>query len=144
MQRTLVIVKPDGVKRGLMGEIIKRLESRNLYMQECKYFIPDLEVARSHYQEHENKDFYDRITRNLISAKIMVMIWVGPNAVQIVRNLQGSTDPVQALPGTIRGDFCCQKEANVMHASDSVASAEREIKIWFYYSSSPSFLFFFM
>lgn len=132
MQRTLVIIKPDAVKRNLMGEIISRLERRNLYLQECRYFVPKVELARRHYHQHVNRPYFERITTQLSSANIMVMIWVGPNAVSIVRSAQGATDPTLAAPGTIRGDFACQVEANLMHASDSVAAAEEEIKIWFH------------
>lgn len=132
MQRTLVILKPDAIKRSLMGEIIKRLENRNLYMQECKYAAAPLELAKAHYQQHENQPYFERITKQLSSAKIMVMIWVGPNAVAIVRAVQGATDPTLAAPGTVRGDFACQVEENLMHASDCVGAAEREIKLWFH------------
>lgn len=132
MQRTLVIIKPDAVKRNLMGEIISRLERRNLYMQECKYIVAPVELSRRHYHQHVNQPYFERITTQLSSAKIMVMIWVGPNAVSIVRSVQGATDPTLAAPGTVRGDFACQVEENLMHAADSVAAAEQEIKIWFH------------
>lgn len=131
MQHTLVILKPDVIECGLMGEIIKRLENRNLYMQECKYALAPLELAKAHYKEHENQPYFERITKQLSRSKIMVMIWVGPNAVSIVRAIQGATYPTLAAPGTVRGDFVCQMEENLIHASDSVPAAEREIKLWF-------------
>lgn len=131
MQRTLVILKPDAIKRGLIGEIIKRLENHKLYVQQCQYLLADLDVCKTHYKEHENQAYFERITNQLSSGKILVMIWVGPNAVSIVRKVQGATDPTLASPGTVRGDFACEVQENLMHASDSPQNAEKEIAIWF-------------
>ncbi len=130
-EKTLVIIKPHAVRGGLVGEIIKRLENRGLTIGDCKFVRPSIEMAREHYAEHKGNPYFDRITETLSRDSVMIMSWKGPNAIKIVRMVQGATSPVHATPGTVRGDFGNCIEENLMHASDSNESAEREVFIWF-------------
>lgn len=131
MERTLVLIKPDGVRRNLIGEIIKRYEKKGLRVAAIKSVYPTVEIASRHYAEHEGKEFYERLIKFLTSGMVVAMILEGQNAVKCARIINGATKYQDALPGTIRGDFAFDETENLVHASDSLESAEREIKIWF-------------
>ena len=131
MERTLVLVKPDGVQRGLTGEIIKRLENRGLQLTAAKYILVSETLARKHYAVHEGKPFYEGLVRYICSAPVMAMVWEGPQAIAAVRQTMGATNPVEAAPGSIRHDYALLISRNLTHASDSVENAELEISIWF-------------
>lgn len=131
MEKTLVIVKPDGVKRGLIGEVISRYERKGLKIVECKMIEADRDTLEKHYIEHREKPFYEELVSYMMNGSIMVMIVEGNNAIKLVRNINGKTNPLDAEPGTIRGDFANTMTENIVHASDSEESAEREISIWF-------------
>ena len=131
MQRTLVLIKPDGVQRGLVGEIIRRLERRGLKLIALKMMRLPREQAARHYAEHQAKPFYEGLLGFITSAPIVAMIWEGREAVTVVRSLMGSTDPLKALPGTIRGDLALDLGMNLIHGSDSPARAEAEMALFF-------------
>lgn len=130
-ERTFIAVKPDGVQRGLTGEIIKRFESKGYKVIGLKMLQVTDEQAKAHYAEHEGKPFYPRLIRYIQSGPIVAMVIQGYNAVAGARHLMGSTDPDKAEVGTIRADFAQVMEYNIVHGSDSVASAQREIAIYF-------------
>lgn len=130
-ERTFIAVKPDGVQRGLVGEVIKRFETKGYKIIGLKLIRVTDEQARAHYAEHEGKPFYPRLIKYLQSGPVVVMVIQGYNAVAGARHLMGSTEPNEAEVGSIRADFAQLKEYNVVHGSDSVASAEREIAIYF-------------
>lgn len=131
MERTLVLVKPDGVQRGLIGEVIARLEIRGLRLVAAKFIEVGLSLAETHYAEHKGKPFYDGLISYITSAPVMAMVWEGPNAVAAVRQTVGSTKPVEAAPGTIRHDFALEVGRNLIHASDKPETGEREVSLWF-------------
>ncbi len=131
MERTLVLVKPDALQRGLAGEILSRLERRGLKIVALRLMRMDEALARRHYEEHEGKHFLDSLVRFITSAPIVAAVLEGPNAVVVARGIMGATDPQQADPGTIRGDFGLFVQNNLIHGSDSPASAEREIALFF-------------
>lgn len=132
MKRTLVIVKPDGVARGLAGEILTRLERRQLRLVAADLRTIDEVTARRHYAEHEGKPFFDALVTFITSAPALVMIIEGPDDTwKIVRAMMGATNPADAAPGTIRGDLAVAMSENVIHGSDSAESALREIGIFF-------------
>ena len=131
MERTLVLIKPDGVERGLVGEIITRFEKKGLKIPAMKVLTMSRELAEEHYAEHVGKPFYEKLVKFMTSGPIVAMIIEGREAIKVVRKLAGATDPVEALPGTIRGDFSVLEPANTLHASDSKEAAEREIKRFF-------------
>jgi nucleoside-diphosphate kinase len=131
MQRTLVIVKPDGVQRGLVGPILTRLESRGLKIVGLKLVQVSSELATRHYAEHLGKSFYDGLLAYITSAPVVVACVEGTSAVQMVRNTVGATNPLNAAPGTIRGDLALDIGRNLIHASDAPDTAERELALWF-------------
>jgi nucleoside-diphosphate kinase len=131
MERTLVLVKPDGVQRGLIGEVIGRLEHRGLRMVAARFLEVSKELAETHYAIHKGKTFYDSLIRYITSAPVMAMVWEGPNAVVAVRQTMGATKPTEAAPGSIRHDFALEIGRNLTHASDSVENGVKEIEIWF-------------
>jgi len=131
MERTLVIIKPDGVERGLIGEIISRYERKGLKIAACKMLKADRATLEKHYIEHKEKPFYEELISYMMRGNILVMIVEGSNAIKLARKINGSTDPVEAELGTIRGDYANTKTENIVHASDSLEAAEREISIWF-------------
>ena len=131
MQRTLVLVKPDGVQRGLVGAIIGRLERRGLKLISLKMMRITKEVAARHYAEHQAKPFYDGLIAFITSGPVVAMIWEGREAVSVVRSLIGATDPLKASPGTIRGDLALDLGMNLIHGSDSAERAETEIALFF-------------
>lgn len=130
-ERTFVAIKPDGVQRELVGEVIKRFEQKGYKVTALKMLQVTDEQAKAHYAEHEGKPFYPRLIRYIQSGPIVAMVVEGYNAVAGVRHLMGATDPDKAEVGTIRADLAQVMEYNVVHGSDSVESAEREIKIYF-------------
>jgi len=131
LERTLVLIKPDGVERNLTGEIINRLESRGLKIVAMKFLLVPEELARKHYQEHVGKPFYEGLIRYITSGPVIGMVLEGPGAIAAVRQTMGATNPLEATPGTIRHDFGLVTSRNLTHASDSVENAEIEISNWF-------------
>lgn len=131
MERTLVLVKPDGVQRGLIGEVIARFERRGLRLVAAKFIQVSTELAETHYGEHKGKVFYDGLISYITSAPVMAMVWEGTNAVAAIRQTVGSTKPVEAAPGTIRHDYALEMGRNLVHASDKPESGVREVNLWF-------------
>ncbi|MEJ5253070.1 MAG: nucleoside-diphosphate kinase [Chthonomonadetes bacterium] len=131
MQRTFVMIKPDGVQRGLVGECIRRFEQRGLRLVGLKMLVPSRELAEKHYAVHREKPFYNDLVEFITSGPVVAMVIEGPNAIPLVRTMMGALDPLQAQPGTIRGDFTCDKQMNIIHGSDSPETAESEIALWF-------------
>lgn len=131
MERTLVLVKPDAMQRGLAGEIIARLERRGLKIVAMKLLHMDEALARRHYAVHEGKPFFKPLIDYITSAPIIAAVFEGPKAVETVRNTMGATNPVQAAMGTIRGDFGLEIGRNLVHGSDSVENAQKEIALFF-------------
>ncbi|WP_018024454.1 nucleoside-diphosphate kinase [Corynebacterium ulceribovis] len=131
-ERTLILIKPDGVKRGLVGEIIARIERKGLTLTALDLRVTDRATAEKHYEEHTDKPFFGDLVDFITSAPLVAGVVEGPRAIEAWRQLAGGTDPVsKATPGTIRGDFALEVSENVVHGSDSPESAEREIGIWF-------------
>lgn len=131
MERTFVIVKPDGVQRGLVGEIIARLERRGLRLAGAKFMAVSQELAETHYGIHKGKPFYAGLIEYITSAPVMAMVWEGPNAVAAVRQTMGATRPTEAAPGSVRHDFGLEVGRNITHASDSVENGQLETELWF-------------
>ncbi|MFM7469709.1 MAG: nucleoside-diphosphate kinase [Vampirovibrionales bacterium] len=131
MERTFVAVKPDGVQRGLVGEIIGRFEKKGFKLVGLKLMHVPRTLAEAHYTEHKEKPFFGGLVDFMTSSPIVAMVWEGPKVVETIRTMMGSTNPLAAAPGTVRGDFGCDLGRNVIHGSDSVASAEREIGLFF-------------
>ncbi|MDQ3986308.1 MAG: nucleoside-diphosphate kinase [Actinomycetota bacterium] len=130
-ESTLVLVKPDGVIRGLIGEVVRRIEAKRYTIEEMKMFTIDEDLAREHYQEHTDKPFFGELVSFITSGRVVAMIVSGSDAVAGVRQIMGATDPLDAAPGSIRGDFATVITENLVHGSDSRTSAEREIKLFF-------------
>ena len=130
-ERTLVLVKPDGVARGLVGEVISRLEAKGLRLVAAELRTLTSEVAETHYAEHSERPFFGSLVEFVTSGPLMALVVEGPRAVEAFRALAGATDPVKAGPGTIRGDFGLEVQANIVHGSDSDESAAREIALFF-------------
>ncbi|MCH8869705.1 MAG: nucleoside-diphosphate kinase [Chloroflexi bacterium] len=131
MERTLVLLKPDSIQRGLAGEVISRLERRGLKFVAMKLMKVSEDLAHRHYGEHVGKPFFDGLVKFITSSPIVAMVVEGENAVEVVRNAIGATNPTQAEPGTIRGDLALTIGMNLVHGSDSPESARREIDIFF-------------
>lgn len=131
MERTLVLVKPDGVQRGLIGEVIGRLERRGLRLVAAKFMHVSQELAETHYAVHKGKPFYDGLIQYITSAPVMAMVWEGPNAIAAVRQTMGATRPTEAAPGTVRHDFALETGRNLTHASDLPDNGEMEVALWF-------------
>src|SRR5512140_1644292 len=131
MERTLVLVKPDGVQRGLIGEVINRLERRGLRLVAAKFIQVSQELAATHYAIHKGKPFYAGLMKYITSAPVMAMVWEGPNAIAAVRQTMGATRPTEAAPGSIRHDFALEVGRNLTHASDSAENGEKEVALWF-------------
>ncbi len=131
MEKTFVMLKPDAVQRNLAGEIISRLEKRGLKLVAIKMLRIDNELAEQHYGEHKGKPFFQSLVNFITSAPVIAMIWEGENAVQVARKMMGNTDPQKAEPGTIRGDYALFTGNNIVHGSDSLESAAREIGLFF-------------
>ncbi len=131
MERTFVLVKPDGVQRGLIGEVTARLERRGLKLVAAKFMEVSRELAEQHYAVHKGKPFYEGLVNYITSAPVMAMVWEGPNAVAAVRQTMGATRPTEAAPGTVRHDFALTIGRNLTHASDSSENGAVEIALWF-------------
>ena len=130
-ERTLVLIKPDAMQRGLAGEILSRFEQRGLEVKAAKLVHVDLRLAEEHYAEHREKPFFGELTDFITSAPTLALVLEGEAAVGVVRTTIGATDPTNADPGTIRGDLALAMPNNLVHGSDSAESAEREIALWF-------------
>ncbi|AUS81844.1 nucleoside-diphosphate kinase [Actinoalloteichus sp. AHMU CJ021] len=131
-ERTLVLVKPDGVERGLVGEVIARIERKGLRLAALELRTVSREVAEQHYAEHDGKPFFTSLLDFITSGPVVAAVVEGPRAIAAFRQLAGGTDPVEkATPGSLRGDFAVEVESNLVHGSDSPESAAREIKLWF-------------
>lgn len=131
MEKTLVLIKPDAVERGLIGEIISRLEKRGLRLAAAKFVQVSKSFAEEHYAVHKGKPFYNGLVKYITASPVMAMVWEGENAIAAVRQTMGSTNPIEAAPGTVRHDLAVKMSRNLTHASDSPASANMEIKLWF-------------
>ena len=131
MERTLILVKPDAFERRLTGEVISRFEAKGLSLVALKLLTADEEIANAHYAEHSEKPFFGELVSFITGGPLVAAVLEGPNAISAARQLIGSTDPVEAAPGSIRGDFGLEVTFNLVHGSDSPESAEREIGIWF-------------
>jgi nucleoside-diphosphate kinase len=131
LEQTLVLIKPDGVQRGLIGEIIRRLEDRGLRLVAAKFLKVDRDLAERHYAIHKGQPFYEGLIKYITSAPVMASVWEGANAIQAVRQTMGATRPTEAAPGSIRHDFGLDISRNLTHASDSPQTAIEEIGLWF-------------
>ena len=131
MERTLVIVKPDGVQRGLVGQVIGRLENRGLKLLGMKFMQISRDLAARHYAVHQGKSFYESLLTYITSSPVVVMVWEGPQAISVVRMTVGATKPVEATPGTIRGDYGLMVGRNLVHASDGSETAAVEAGLFF-------------
>ena len=131
MESTFIMIKPDGVRRKLAGEIISRIEKRNLTISAMRMLTPSRELAEEHYAAHRGKDFFEPTVEFIISGPVIAMVVEGDNAIRIMRNMMGALDPTQAASGTIRGDHTISTRENLIHGSDSPEAAEREIALWF-------------
>jgi nucleoside-diphosphate kinase len=130
-ERTLVLIKPDGVRRGLAGEVLSRIERKGLRIVAMDMRVVGRDLAETHYAEHAGKPFYGSLVEFITSGPLVALVVEGSRAIEAFRALAGATDPVKATPGTIRGDYALEVQDNIVHGSDSPDSAEREIKIFF-------------
>ncbi|XP_060078812.1 nucleoside diphosphate kinase A-like [Ylistrum balloti] len=128
---SFIMVKPDGVQRGLVGEIIKRFESRGFQLIGCKMMSPSKEFLETHYQDLKSKAFFPGLIKYMSSGPVVAMAWQGKSVVKTGRVMLGATNPLDSNPGTIRGDFCIDVGRNICHGSDSVESGKREVELWF-------------
>lgn len=131
MEKTFIMIKSDGVKRGLMGEIIGRIEKKGFKITRAKLFRPSRELLEEHYAEHKGKSFFEELVNYILEGPVMAMEVEGESAIEVLRLMIGHKDPKVAMPGTIRGDFANSLTENIIHGSDSVISAERELNLWF-------------
>jgi nucleoside-diphosphate kinase len=131
VSRTLILVKPDAFERGLTGEIIARFERKGLRIAALRQLTPDEEIANRHYDEHTDKPFFGELVEFITGGPLVAMVLEGTEAVTAARQIIGATNPLEASPGSIRGDFATEVTFNLVHGSDSDESAEREIEIWF-------------
>ena len=131
MEQTLVLVKPDGVKKAICGEIISRFERKGLTIHAIKMIHVSRELAEAHYAEHKEKKFFEDLISFITSGPVLAMVLTGTNAVAAVRQINGATNPLEAVPGSIRGDFALSIDENVVHASDAVETGLREVAVWF-------------
>ena len=131
MERTLVVVKPDGVQRGLVGEILRRFEDRGLKLVGLKMLVVGREMAEEHYAVHRGKFFYDGLVSYITSGPVVAMVLEGPEAIKAVRLMVGATRPYESAPGSIRGDFALTGLRNLIHASDAPETAGAEVALWF-------------
>lgn len=131
MEKTFTMIKPDGVQKGLIGEIIGRIERKGFKLRGLKLMVISPELARKHYAEHQGKPFFGELVDFITSGPVVAMVWEGPGAIAAMRTLMGKTNPSEALPGTIRGDLAVSTSQNIIHGSDSPESAQREIGLFF-------------
>ncbi|KFV63678.1 Nucleoside diphosphate kinase A, partial [Dryobates pubescens] len=130
-ERTFIAIKPDGVQRGLVGDIIKRFEQKGFKLVAMKLIQASEDLLREHYIDLQDRPFYEGLVQYMHSGPVVAMVWEGLNVVKTGRVMLGETNPFDSKPGTIRGDFCVQVGRNIIHGSDSVESAETEINLWF-------------
>jgi len=130
-ERTLVLIKPDGVQRGLVGEILGRFEKKGLHLVGLKLLTIDTAMAEKHYAEHAGKAFFPSLIQFITAGPVVAMVWEGPDVVGIVRGMMGATNPVQAAPGTVRGELAISMGMNLIHGSDAASTATREIDLFF-------------
>ncbi|XP_031472932.1 nucleoside diphosphate kinase 1-like [Nymphaea colorata] len=130
-ERTYIMVKPDGVQRGLVGAIIARFEQKGYYLRALKLITPTRELLEEHYKDLNDRPFFQALITYMLSGPVVGMVWEGKGVVATGRLLLGATNPLQSNPGTIRGDFCIITGRNICHGSDSVVNAEKEISLWF-------------
>jgi nucleoside-diphosphate kinase len=131
MERTFIMIKPDGVQRGLVGEIIRRFETKGLRIVGLKQLVPSHELAEKHYAVHRDKPFFHSVVQFITSGPVVAIALEGPDAISLSRMMMGKTSPKEATPGTIRGDFANSTEKNLVHGSDSPETAQEEIALWF-------------
>jgi nucleoside-diphosphate kinase len=131
VEQTFLMVKPDGIRRRLVGEIIRRFEAKGFTLTALKMVTPTREQAEEHYEVHRGKPFFEGVVDFISSGPVVAMIWEGDDAVALARKLIGATKPTDSLPGTIRGDFANTTAKNLIHGSDSVENAQTEIAVWF-------------
>lgn len=131
MEKTFLMVKPDGVQRQVIGDIVSRFERKGLQLVGAKFMMIPLDLAEQHYGEHKGKPFYNKLVSFITSGPVFAMVWQGENVVELSRKMMGKTDPKNAEPGTIRGDYCMYVSKNIIHGSDSPESATREISLFF-------------
>ena len=131
VEHTFIMVKPDGVRRAIVGEVISRFERKGLTLEKMRMLEIDEEMAGRHYEEHTEKPFFGELVEFITSGPVVAMEWSGESAVSVCRTVMGPTNPAEAPPGTIRGDFGLIMTNNIVHGSDSVASGERELGIFF-------------
>lgn len=131
MERTFVMIKPDAVKRKLVGEITRRIEDRNFNIVAMKMLTPSRELAEKHYAVHKDKDFFESTVEFITSGPVVAMVVEGEDAIQLIRIKMGAADPLNAVPGTIRGDLTSSIHENLIHGSDAPETAATEIKLWF-------------
>lgn len=131
MEQSFIMVKPDGVERGLIGEIVKRIEQKGFKLCAIKIIRLDEEKAKSHYAEHQGKSFFGELINFITSGPVVAMVWEGEGVIAAIRSLMGKTDPSEAAPGTIRGDLALHTNRNIIHGSDSKEAALREIALFF-------------
>ncbi|WP_035102028.1 nucleoside-diphosphate kinase [Aneurinibacillus terranovensis] len=130
-QRTFLMVKPDGVQRNLVGEIVTRFEKKGFHLIGAKLMNVSRELAEEHYAEHKEKPFFGELVDFITSGAVFAMVWEGENVITTSRNMMGATNPVNAAPGTIRGDYGISMGMNIIHGSDAPETAEREVALWF-------------
>lgn len=131
MERTYIMVKPDGVERRLVGEIIRRFETRGLRLVGLKMLTPTREIAEKHYAVHRERPFFNDLVTFVTSGPVVAMAWEGSQAITLTRKMIGATKPEEALSGTIRGDFTTELQTNLVHGSDAPETAEAELALWF-------------
>ncbi len=131
MERTFLMVKPDGVQRRLVGEIIRRFENKGFTLAALRLLTPTREMAEAHYAVHRGKPFFEGVVDFISSGPVVAMVWEGDDVVALSRKMMGATKPADSLPGTLRGDYANTIEQNLIHGSDSPENAEQEIGIWF-------------
>ena len=131
MERTFIMIKPDGVQRRLVGEIVRRFETRGLRLIGLKLLHPSQELAEAHYAVHRGKPFYEDLVRFVTSGPVVAMVWEGNDAIRLCRAMMGALKPIEAAPGTIRGDFTTEVQTNLVHGSDALETAQAEISLWF-------------
>ncbi|MBW3623701.1 MAG: nucleoside-diphosphate kinase [Armatimonadetes bacterium] len=131
MERTFIMVKPDGVRRGLVGEILRRFEDKGLRVVGLKMVVPSRDLAEKHYGVHRDKPFFNDVVEFITSGPVVALVLEGPDAIALTRAMMGKTRPTEAAPGTIRGDYANSTEQNLVHGSDSPETASEEIELWF-------------
>lgn len=131
MERTFIMIKPDGVQRGLVGEVISRFERKGFTLVGMKLMAVSRDLAEKHYDVHKDKPFFGGLVEFIISSPVVAMVWEGDNVVTSARTIIGATNPISSAPGTIRGDFGVTIGRNLIHGSDAVETAQREIALWF-------------